>query len=40
MSQIKLLLDKNLLDKKVFTPSFETFNLNQTIQNTLSLLNG
>lgn len=40
MSQIKLLLDKNLIDKKFFTPSYEHFKLNTTIKNTVNILNG
>lgn len=40
LSQVKLTLDKNMLDNNAFTPNFEYYPLNKTIMDVASILNG
>jgi hypothetical protein len=38
LSQVKLLLDRNMLEKGIFAPNLEMHPFNQTIKNVVSLL--
>ena len=38
LSQVKLLLDRNMLEKGIFAPTLEMHPFNQTIKNVVSLL--
>jgi hypothetical protein len=40
LSQVKQILDKNLLDNNSFTPNFQFFPLNQTIKDVTKILKG
>ena len=40
LSQVKLTLDKNMLDNNAFTPNFEYYPLNKTIIDVTRILNG
>ena len=38
LSQVKLLLDRNMLEKNIFTPNFEMHPFNATINNVVQML--
>ena len=38
LSQVKLILDKNMLDNDLFAPNFEYYPLNKTISDVIDIL--
>ena len=40
LSQVKLTLDKNMIDNNSFTPNYEYYPLNKTIIDVARILNG